>query len=297
MSNFWLNKIIINLTEFINKKKMLCCNKERSCVKIFMVINMIMTGTNKIAKTIKSLKERKYRDETGLFIAEGLRFVNEIPKDYEISMYAFSQNFVKDNKTDKYENRAESYVFDDKVFKDFSDTNNPQGIIAVVKKKVFDIDKIFKNSKNGLFIIAEELNDPGNLGTVIRTADACNADGIFLSKGSVDLYNSKVLRSTMGSLFHIPVITDMDIDDCMDICSKNNVKLYAAHLKGVKTPYELDFKKPTAFVIGNEARGLSDKTAGRCDVYVKIPMPGKAESLNASVAAAVLMYEAVRQRL
>ena len=258
---------------------------------------MIQTGTNKISKHIKSLRERKHRDETGLFVAEGLRFVNEIPLDYEVEYYAFSENFCKDNDTNMYENRAECYIFDDKTFKDFSDTNNPQGIIAVCQKKNFDIKKLLENSKNGLFIIAEELNDPGNLGTIVRTADACGADGVFLSKGSVDLYNSKVLRSTMGSIFHVPVVTDIEIEQCMEIFKQNSITLYAAHLKGVKTPYQCDLKQSTAFVIGNEARGLSEKTAQKCDILIKIPMPGKAESLNASVAAAVLMYEAVRQRI
>ncbi len=258
---------------------------------------MIQTGTNKISKQIKALKEKKYRDETELFISEGLRFVNEIPKDYKIEYYVFSESFCKENSTDKYEKTALSYVFSDKTFKDFSDTNSPQGIIAVCRKKNFDIKELLKSSKNGLFVIAEELNDPGNLGTIIRTADACGADGVFLSKGSVDLYNSKVLRSTMGSVFHVPVITDIDIDECINLFKQNSITLYAAHLKGEKTPYEFNLNLPTAFVIGNEARGLSEKTAEKCDILIKIPMPGRAESLNASVAAAVLMYEVVRQRL
>ncbi len=254
-------------------------------------------GTNKISKQIKSLKERKHRDETGLFVSEGLRFVNEIPKDFEVEYYAFSESFSKDNSLDIYEKRAECYIFDDKTFKDISDTNNPQGIIAVCRKKLFDIKKLIEENDKGLYIITEELNDPGNLGTIIRTADACGADGVFLSKGSVDLYNSKVLRSTMGSVFHVPIITDIDIKQCVEMFKQNRITLYAAHLKGVKTPYECDLKQTAAFVIGNEARGLSEETAKMCDTLIKIPMPGKAESLNASVAAAVLMYEAVRQRL
>ena len=256
---------------------------------------MINRGTNKISKQIKSLKERKHRDSEGLFIAEGLRFVNEIPEDYQIEYYAFSESFVNENNTERYKKTA--YVFDDKAFKEFSETNNPQGIIAVCGKKFFDPESILKNNENGLFIIAEELNDPGNLGTVIRTADACDAKAVFLSKGSVDLYNGKVLRSTMGSLFHVPVITDIDIDECLNNFKKYNIPLYAAHLKGKKTPYEFDLTKSAAFVIGNEARGISDSTAEKCDFFVKIPMIGKAESLNVSIAAGVLMYETVRQKL
>lgn len=159
----------------------------------------------------------------------------------------------------------------------------------------YDINKIIK--KDGFYVIAEEMNDPGNLGTVIRTAHAAGADGVILSKGSVDLYNPKVLRSTMGSVFKIPVIQNADLAQVTDLMKRSGISIYAAHLKGKKLLYELDLKNGCAFMLGNEARGLSDKAADMCDELVKIPMPGNAESLNASVAAAVLIYEMVRQRL
>ena len=141
------------------------------------------------------------------------------------------------------------------------------------------------------------MNDPGNLGTVIRTADACGADAIFLSKGSVDMYNPKVLRSTMGSMFHVPVFQNVELNEISAKLKKNEIPLYAAHLRGDTYPYGLELAEPCAFIIGNEARGLSDEAADLCDRWVKIPMPGQAESLNASIAAGVLMYEVVRQRL
>ena len=151
--------------------------------------------------------------------------------------------------------------------------------------------------KNGFYVICEEINDPGNLGTVIRTAHAAGVDGVILSKGSVDLYNSKVLRSTMGSVFKIPVVQDADIKETADLMHKYGIKLFAAHLKGKKQHYEANYTKGCAFMLGNEARGLSEESAAICDELIKIPMPGGAESLNASVAAAVLIYEAVRQKL
>ena len=260
---------------------------------------MIMTqkGTNKIYKQIKALKERKHRDKEGLFIAEGLRFVNEIPYDWNIEYYAFSESFAEYNDLTLYEKRSGSYIFEDRLFKEFSETNSPQGILAVCVQKKHIFEDIIEKNKNGLFVIAEELNDPGNLGTIIRTADACAVDAVFLSKGSVDLYNGKVLRSTMGSVFHVPVLVEIDMENCIDKFKKAGITLYAAHLHGTKTPYECSLKEPSAFVIGNEARGLTENTSSKCDCLIKIPMPGMAESLNASVAAAVLMYEAVRQRL
>ena len=139
--------------------------------------------------------------------------------------------------------------------------------------------------------------DPGNLGTVIRTADACGADAVFLSKGSVDLYNPKVLRATMGSLFHVPVFQNIDLHALSEKMQAKQIPLYAAHLKGDRYPYALPLQDACAFLIGNEARGLSEDAAALCDAWVKIPMPGQAESLNASVAAGVLLYEVVRQRL
>ena len=146
-------------------------------------------------------------------------------------------------------------------------------------------------------LLLDGIQDPGNLGTVIRTADACGADAVFLSKGSVDLYNPKVLRATMGSLFHVPVFQNIDLHALSEKMQAKQIPLYAAHLKGDRYPYALPLQDACAFLIGNEARGLSEDAAALCDAWVKIPMPGQAESLNASVAAGVLLYEVVRQRL
>ena len=257
----------------------------------------VLKGTNKIYKTIKLLKTKKERDKEGLFICEGIRFVNEIPKNIDIEYYAARESFPQREDISKYEKRADIYIFDDKSFEALCETENPQGILAVCRKINYSLEDIIsKNRGSGFYIAAEELNDPGNLGTIIRTSHACGADAVILSKGSVDVYNGKVLRSTMGSIFHVPVITDIDIKDAINMLHKYNVKIYAAHLKGTKTPYKFDLKNDIAYLIGNEANGLKTETADMADEYIKIPMPGNAESLNASVAAAVLMYETVRQR-
>lgn len=259
---------------------------------------MIDSSQNKTIKLISSLKAKKDRDKLGLFVAEGLRFVAEIPDDYEIMLYAVSESFEAEFDLAVFEKRAIVHVVADKLFKEISDTTNPQGILAVIKQKKNSIERVIDNSgENGFFIIAEELNDPGNLGTIVRTADACGCNGVFLSKGSVDVYNPKVLRSTMGSVFHLPIISDVDIEECVQKLKAKGSTIYASHLKGQKYPYSLNLIKGCSFILGNEARGLSDKVANLADEYVKIPMPGKAESLNASIAAGVLMYEVVRQRL
>ncbi len=256
----------------------------------------IESHQNKIFKQIKGLSLKKNRDKEGLFVAEGLRFVSEIPLSWEVEMFVVTKTFAKDNGIKNFEKKAETYIVSEELFLALSDTENPQGVLAVCKKQKEEQKEILEKDAP-FFLLAEELNDPGNLGTIIRTADACGVDGIFLSKGSVDVYNAKVLRATMGSVFHLPIIQNVTLNEIALKLKENNVSLYAAHLKGDCYPYQLPLVKSCAFMIGNEARGLSEEAAKLCDRWVKIPMPGKAESLNASIAAGVLMYEVVRQRL
>ena len=256
----------------------------------------IESRDNKWVKRLNGLKIKKNRDKEGVFVAEGLRFISEIPVHWEVEAYVVSESFAAENPLSLYEKKAEVLCLPDGLFASVCDTENPQGILAVCKKLNWDADAVFRK-KAPFLILAEELNDPGNLGTVIRTADACGADGVFLSKGSVDLYNPKVLRSTMGSLFHVPVFQNISLEELSATLRDKEIPLYAAHLRGEVYPYGLKLRDACAFLIGNEARGLSEKAADLCDRWVKIPMPGQAESLNASIAAGVLMYEVVRQRL
>lgn len=256
----------------------------------------IESRDNKWVKRLNGLKIKKNRDKEGVFLAEGLRFVSEIPADWSIEAYAVSESFAAENNLSAYEKRAELLCLPDALFSSVCDTENPQGILAVCKKKKWDMEQVF-SKKTPFLLLAEGLNDPGNLGTLIRTADACGADGVFLSTGSVDLYNPKVLRATMGSLFHVPVFQNIDLHEMAKQLHTAEIPLYAAHLQGNLYPYDLNLADSCAFLIGNEARGLSDAAAALCDRLVKIPMPGQAESLNASIAAGILMYEVVRQRL
>ena len=255
----------------------------------------IESHQNKVFKRVKGFGLKKNRDREGVFVAEGLRFISEIPANWEVEMFVVSEEFTTEKDITYYEKRAETYVLTDELFALLSDTENPQGILAVCKKQKENEEALWKKDAP-FFILAEELNDPGNLGTVIRTADAAGADGIFLSKGSVDVYNAKVLRATMGSVFHVPVFQNVSLEEVALKMKEDDISLYAAHLKGDCYPYQLPLEKGCGFLSGNEARGLSDEAASLCNRWVKIPMPGKAESLNASIAAGVLMYEVVRQR-
>lgn len=256
----------------------------------------IESNQNRIFKRVKGFGQKKNRDKEGVFIAEGFRFVSEIPADWEVELFMVSLDFEKENDLDFFKNRAQTYILTNELFMLLSDTENPQGVLAVCKKQKEDYDLIWKK-ETPFFILAEEINDPGNLGNLIRTADASGADAIFLSKGSVDVYNPKVLRATMGSIFHVPVYQNVNLEEISLKMKQQQIFLYAAHLKGDCYPYELPLKKGCGFLIGNEARGLSDESARLCNRWTKIPLVGKAESLNVSIAAGVLMYEVVRQRL
>ncbi len=241
----------------------------------------IQSESNRIIKEINSLRLKKNREKLGLFIAEGERLVKEA--EGHIAYTLASQGYKGDIEPD--------YTADDRLYGKISDTINPQGILAVCRMRASEFTG---EKKNSLYIALENIQDPGNMGTIIRTADAAGADGIFLSKGCVDIYNPKTVRSTMGSLFHIPIYRNTDICKLLENIEAVSI---AAHLKGDKTPYETDMTKGTVIIIGNEANGITDQLAEKADALVKIPMPGKAESMNASVAAAIMIYEAVRQRM
>ena len=234
-------------------------------------------------------------DEAGLFVIEGEKFIEEIAAGWEKVSVICSESYVK-SKPGAAGRHAAVLVVKDSLFGRISETKNPQGVMAVCRKKCFDPDAVFGRA-GALLIYAEEINDPGNLGTIIRTAHACGACGVFTSDNSADAYNPKVLRASAGSFFHIPVFERQSLNSFAEKCAAKKIKITAADTGGRESPYEIDFTKNTAIMIGNEARGLSREAVCTADHLVRIPMPGGAESLNASVACAVLLYEATRQRL
>ncbi len=257
---------------------------------------MIESSSNKIYKEVKALKTKHTRDKTNLFFAEGERLVKSIPKTINKKYCIFSENasqeFINGFNTQGFP----VYIFSQKLFKSISDTVSPQGVMCICEKFSCSFNDVL-SKKPQLIIACECVSDPGNLGTIIRTADAAGASGIILSQGCADIFNPKVLRSAMGSVFNLPIFTNAELKQIIKKLKQSGIQTLAAHLKGGVTPYAVNLKKPTAILIGNEANGLTEETASAADILVKIPIAGGAESLNASVACGILIYETVRQRL
>ncbi len=257
---------------------------------------MITSDKNKIIKDIVKLKQKKEREKANKFYIEGERIINEIPSNIHIEMYIFSEKFYNEmSDKDKYTNIKNIIVSND-VFKKISDTINPQGIMAICNIPKNSLKDVNINN-NSFFIILDRICDPGNMGTIIRTAEALGVDAIFLSKGCVDLYNDKVIRATMGSIFHTNIIENCDLDILIDNLKENNVNIVCTYLEGGKPPYSINFKNATAILIGNEANGVLEKYKNKANELVKIPMIGKVESMNASISSAIIFYEVLSQRL
>lgn len=263
-------------------------------------MELITSPQNSYIKEVKALRQKKSREEKKRFFIEGERFVEESLKEKVKILYIFvSDSFLATVSAFKilekiHQNPCPIYQISDKLFQEISDTENPQGILAVMEMQNYALFDVVK--ENSFIVLLDSIQDPGNLGTIIRTADAAGASGIIYSKGSVDLYNPKVLRATMGSVFHLPVVYSENLSDTIRELKGKGVKLLAAHLKGEMPYFHEDLKGPVGIIIGNEANGISEEVACHADAFVRIPMDGKAESLNASVAAGILMYEVLRQR-
>lgn len=254
---------------------------------------MISSFNNQQIKDIKLYqKKAKARDEKGIFIIEGIRMFQETPKERIVKVFV-SQSFFSKNKDVLKDYSYE--VVEDKIFESMSDTRTPQGILCMVKRQESSLDVLLEQ-ENPHFVILENLQDPGNLGTIIRTGEGAGVTGIIMSKNTVDIYNPKVIRSTMGSIYRVPFLYVESLPDTIEKIRKKGIKVYAAHLDGRASYDRLDYTKGTAFLIGNEGNGLTKETADLADEYMRIPMEGQLESLNASVATALLMYEVHRQR-
>ncbi len=254
----------------------------------------IESSSNGQIKHVAALqKKAKYRKEQGSFVVEGIRMVLEAPEERLETVYA-SDSFLKQGGLEKLDGISFTEV-SDQAFRAMADTQTPQGVLAVVKTLDWQ-EEAFYTEKDALLLVLENLQDPGNLGTILRAGEGAGVSGVIMSRETVDIYNPKVIRSTMGSIYRVPFVTAEDLGTVLEGCREHGIFSYAAHLEGSINYEAADFRKPTAFLIGNEAAGLSDRISAAADFLVRIPMKGSVESLNAAVAASIFMYETARQR-
>lgn len=270
---------------------------------------MITSHTNSKIKHVSMLiTSKKERMSTGTFVIEGTRMFLEAPIDDICEVY-ISENFNERlYGGDEYKLSGamlEIYkkltitgyeIVTDVLFKKMSDTVTPQGILCVVRTNIRQTEDVLRDYDNKPIkaIALEGLQDPGNMGTIVRTAEAAGINLILAGANTVDVYSSKVVRSTMGSIFRVPIVYTNDLYSDIKYLKEQNIKVYAAHLKGQTLYKDIKYDSRSLILIGNEGNGLTDYATEMADTLVKIPMEGQVESLNASVAAAILMFELSR---
>ena len=254
----------------------------------------ITSRENSIYKLIKTLSQKKVRESSGLFLIEGTRLVEEANSRGIKIKYLIINEIVKN--VPKINQDCQVLRLPNNLFREISDTVSPQGIIAVLEQIETSLADIILGV-NPLIVVLNGLQDPGNLGTIIRTSAAAGAAAVLLTKGTVDLYNPKIIRSTMGSLFQVPIVNGLDDDEVIKWLNYNSINIMVADLDGEEYYYSANLKEPFALVIGNENKGPNNIWRKAAYKKIKIPILGSTESLNASVAAGIILYDAVRQRL
>lgn len=258
-------------------------------------MNKITSTSNaKVKRLVNLKKKRRARDEEKVFLVEGIRMFREAPKEILNEVYV-SESFYKKERSVADNLLASFEVLSDTVFDYVSDTRTPQGILCVAKQMEYTLDTVVGGDKPHI-VVLDRLQDPGNLGTIFRTAEGAGVTGIIMDRECVDIYNPKTIRSTMGSIYRMPFCYAANLADAISFLKERGIRTYAAHLEGARDYDDEDYCCPCAFLIGNEGNGLTKEIADLADNYIKIPMKGQVESLNAAIAASVLMFEAARQR-
>ncbi len=273
---------------------------------------MIASTSNPRVKNLVQLRKKaKARRQQRLYVVEGVRMFREAPDDMIESVYVSESFLAQPENREMLESRLQREtassggyyeVLSDEVFDYVSDTKTPQGVLCLVRMRDYSLDEILGSPSAvtadpaGLWLALECLQDPGNLGTIFRTAEGAGVTGIFMDAFTADIYNPKTIRSTMGSIFRVPFYITEDLPGALDAMKSRGIDIFAACGDNGSSYTAEDYTGPTAFLIGNEGSGLSGESMKAADRPVRIPMRGSLESLNASVAAGILMYEADRQR-
>ena len=258
----------------------------------------ISSKDNELIKHIKKLKDKKERDLSNEYIIEGIKLIQEaIQENAKIKQIIICDDCEKTESIPKdlmYEIAKQECIYvTNKVFDSITEVMNPQGILAIIEKqsKEMQID-----DKQDIILALDDIQDPGNLGTILRTADSIGLTQILVSKGTADSYNPKVVRSTMGAIFRVKIIECEDLVKTLKEIKKHKFEIVVSSLQTDNSIYDINYHKKV-IVIGNEANGVKKEIQDLADKKIKIPMLGKTESLNASVATGIILYEYVRQKL
>lgn len=258
----------------------------------------IVSVANPRVKQWSRLLTRRGREETGKFVLEGTHLVLEALEAQaavETVLYSLERGIPAE--LEKYVNEsagAEWIGVSEAVLAKCTDTQTPQAVAAVCRKPEHRAEQLLADGQ-ALLVAVDGVQDPGNLGTIIRSADAVGATGVLLGRGTVDLYNPKTIRATMGSLFHLPIV-ECDLREWLPEAVKCGMQVIGTRLGASAHCYEIDLAQPTCLVVGNEGQGVAPDIAAHVTRDIMIPMRGQAESLNVAMATTVLLYEAMRQR-
>jgi TrmH family RNA methyltransferase len=268
-----------------------------------MKIRSITSPSNSLIKRTAEIASGSRRADQSLFIAEGPHLVEAaLNASWEIKDIFFTTAYGKGTEGKRLLRRlaasgsapAELTEVPDNVFMKISDTGSPQGILAVVPARETAMP-LARPRRNALLAVCDGISDPGNLGTIIRVADASGSDAVVLLPGCCDPFSSKVVRSTAGSIFNLPLVK-AGYGEFGEGLTSGGIRLFVSDVRAGLSIYDADLTVPCALAFGNESRGASERLLAMADRTIKIPMAGRAESLNAAVSAAVCLYEAVRQR-
>lgn len=257
--------------------------------------------TNQQVKLVVSLKQKKYRDETGLFVVEGVRLAEEAAaSSYRLAACFYTRKAINQERGQALVRRltacCRTAEVSEEVYQKMTDTEQPQGIMVLVEKKVPSLSELLAGTPQPLLAVLDSVQDPGNVGTLIRTADAAGCSGVLVSKGCADIFAAKTVRAAMGSLFHLPVLPGVELTQVLPELKQRGIAIMATALTASHICYQVDFKEACAIVFGNEANGITPSVLATADRRIHIPLQGQAESLNVAASAAVILYEALRQR-
>lgn len=261
-------------------------------------MQIISSKDNEIVKNIKKLKDKKYRDLNNEYLIEGIKIIKEaIEEKADIKQIIICDECEKADAIPKelmYEvAKYECIYVTEPVFKTMTDVSNPQGILAIIGKENNEQEIDYTQD---IIVALDDIQDPGNLGTILRTVDSIGLNQILVSKGTADAFNPKVVRSTMGAIFRVKIIECENLESTLKEVKKHKFKTVVTSLQTEKSIYDIEYNKKV-IIIGNEANGVEKNIQENADEKIKIPMLGKTESLNASVATGIVLYEYVRQKI